>query len=369
MITSLIKCLRWGFLLFCFLSCADPVQDINRVQPNLIAKSDLEGEWYMLQTVVNVPATSFFTFIGETSMMERIRWEVQEDLLVAYRSYERLRGSTHPSTDAEFDGTENPIAAYRILSHVDVQRQYNASTGEQSNIIGENTFDRPWFERKYVRVDWSISLIPNFEFIAPTGFMAPAYFEPEEKGGENALYHEKDEKGVLSYFDVTGRYMVEPDLYGCIYTLWYLGVEDCASAEIGIRSSFSRVPNELQYESFQYDDQLMSRFGYFRTEYYEYDEQRGARDAGRRNLINRHNIWQKIYNDEGGLIPVADRKLKTVPYFVDPDYPDDLMDVAKETMTQWNEALVRGLTPFGDAVFGDLERVDEVPQIFIAIKI
>ena len=29
------------------------------------------------------------------------------------------------------------------------------------------------------------------------------------------------------------------------------------------------------YEPFHYDAQLMSRFGYFRTEYYTYDEQRG----------------------------------------------------------------------------------------------
>ena len=90
--------------------CAERVKDINRVQPNLIAKSDLEGEWYMLQTVVDMPPTSYFTFIGETSMLERVRWEVQEELLVAYRSYERLRGATAPTTRAPFDGQEAPVA-------------------------------------------------------------------------------------------------------------------------------------------------------------------------------------------------------------------------------------------------------------------
>jgi hypothetical protein len=349
-----------------FYTCADPVEDINRVQPNLIAKSDLEGEWYMLQTIVDVPPTSFFTFIGETSMTERVRWEIQEDMIIAYRSYERMRGARAPSTKTPFDGTENPIAAYRIMSHVDIRREYNSSTGEQSNIISENMMDRPWFDREYVRVDWSLSLIPNFEFIAPTGFMSPgSYFEPAEKEGADSLYMENDDQKKMSYFDVTGHYMVEPDLYGCIYTLWYLGVEDCASAEIGIRTSFARVPKEKTYEPFQYDDQMMSRFGYFRSEYYEYDEQRGARDAGRRTMINRHNIWQSSYDNEGKTIPIEQRKAKAVPYYLNEFFPEDLEEAAYITMRQWNEALVTGLTVIEPSVLSELDQVDGQAQIFI----
>ena len=359
------------FIIFCSLilsmSCADPVLDINRVQPNLIAKSDLQGEWYMLQTIVDVPPTSFFTFIGETSATERVRWEVQENLLIAYRSYERLRGARAPSTKTEFDGTENPIAAYRIMSHVDIRREYNSSTGEQSNIISENTMDRPWFERDYVRVDWSVSMIPNFEFIAPTGFMVPgSYFEPNEKEGDDSLFVEYNEKTKqMQYFDVTGHYMVEPDLYGCIYTLYYLSVEDCASAEIGIRTSFARVPSKQTYEPFQYDDQMMSRFGYFRTEYYEYDEQRGARDAGRRNLINRHNLWKTAYDKDGKLLPINERKAKAIPYYLDPDFPEDLFQAAQATMKQWNDAIMTGLEQFDPSVLSELEEINGQAQVFI----
>ena len=355
-----------GLIALAILSaCADPVKDVNRVQPNLILKSDLEGEWYMLQTIVDVPPTSYFTFVGETSYTERIRWEAQEGLLVAYRSYERLRGASAPSTRVPFDGTENPIAAYRIISHSDIRREYNASTGEQSNVISENTVDRPWFERDYVRVDWSVSLVPNFEFIAPTGWMIPAsYFDPEERGGDRAIYREEDESGVTKYFDVTGHYMVEPDLYGCIYTLWYLGVEDCASAEIGIRTSFSRVPAKSTYEPFQYDDKMMSRFGYFRSEYYEYDEQRGATDAGRRNMINRHDIWTRSYDDEGRLIPVEDRQAKAVPYYLNEHYPADLENAALETMKQWSRALARGIEALNPEALDGIETIDGEPQIF-----
>jgi hypothetical protein len=354
-----------GLLLLGLAACAEPVKDINRVQPNLIAKGDLEGEWYMLQTVVDVPATSYFTFIGETSVMERVRWELQEDLLIAYRSYERVRGAGAPTTQAPFDGKESPIAAYRVLSHVDIRREYNSSTGEQSNVISENTTDRPWFDRDYVRVDWSASLIPNFEMIAPTLSITPSYFEPNEKGGPNALYREDDESGVMKYFDVTGRYMVEPDEDGCIYALYYLAMGDCASAEISIRTSFSRVPAQSTYEPFQYDDPLMSRFGYFRNEYYEYDEQRGARDAGRRNFINRHDVWERSYDEGGRLIPIKERVAKAIPYYLNDPFPEELRDAAQATMRQWNGAFVRGLEALSDKALSAVEEVDGVPQVLV----
>lgn len=356
------------FLFFLILvscwSCTERPKDISRVQPNLVAKSDLEGEWYMMQTVVDIPPTTYFTFIGETSVLERVHWDIQEDMLIAYRSYERLRGAESTSIQTPFDGTEAPIAAYRIINHVDVQREYNSSTGEQSNVISENTADRPWFDRQYVRVDWSASLVPNFEMIAPTVNMTPAFFEPAEKGGEGAIYQEEDSNGVMKYFDVTSRYFVEPDEYGCIYALYYLWVGDCAAAEVGVRSSFSRVPKLQHYEPFQYDDPLMSRFGYFRTEYYEYDEQRGATDAGRRNLINRHDIWERSYDDEGRLIPIADRVAQTVPYYLNDHFPTDLREAAKVSIAQWNRAMVKGLTALNENALQDLEVIDELPQVF-----
>lgn len=350
--------------LFGLMSCAERVQDINRVQPNLISKQDLEGEWYMLQTIIDIPPTTYFTFIGETSVMERIRWEIQEELLVAYRSYERLRGAGSPTTRAEFDGAESPIAAYPIVAHVDVQREYNSTTGEQSNVISENTQDRPWFERQYVRVDWSASVIPNFEMIAPIKSMSPAYFEPEEKGGAGALYREESADGKMGYFDVTSRYFVEPDEEGCIYALYYLGVGDCASAEVTVRSSFARVPAVSHYEPFQYDDPLMSRFGYFRTEYYEYDEQRGIRDGGRRNLINRHDIWTRSYDDQGRLIPVSERVAKTVPYYLNSPFPEALVGAAEVSIRQWNDAIVRGLSSLSDRALSEVEVIDGRPQVF-----
>src|SRR6185369_16257954 len=57
------------------------------------------------------------------------------------------------------------VAAFAIRSHFDIRRAYNPQTGEQENIIEENTSDRPWFQRAYFRVDWSANLVTdNYDF-------------------------------------------------------------------------------------------------------------------------------------------------------------------------------------------------------------
>jgi len=135
--------------------CAQVVGDIDRTQPNRVNKQIFQGEWYLSRTVIDVPYTTNFVVVGDTAELERVRWEVQKDLLIAFRTYDRVEGTDKATqmTGGEYQGA--PIVAYKVLSHFDVQRQYSPGTGEQMNVIEENTTDRPWYERQYVRVDWS----------------------------------------------------------------------------------------------------------------------------------------------------------------------------------------------------------------------
>ena len=97
------------------------------------------------------------------------------------------------------------------LAHVDIRRDYNPQTGEESNVIIENQFDRLWHERDYMRVDWGNNQVSNFDFIAPTRSVVNAgYFEEEEQLSEGALYTERNAEGNLNYFDVLGKLFVEP---------------------------------------------------------------------------------------------------------------------------------------------------------------
>ena len=78
-------------------------------------------------------------------------------LLTAYRSHELVDNMEMEEGDLEFLG--NPVAQFRIESHFDVMRGYNPNTGDQSNKIVEDTRTRPWYERDYMRVDWSVNLL------------------------------------------------------------------------------------------------------------------------------------------------------------------------------------------------------------------
>ncbi|MCA9565971.1 MAG: hypothetical protein KC561_20885, partial [Myxococcales bacterium] len=223
-----------------FVGCAQEVGDIDRTQPNRILKSDLDGQWYYMETVTDVPSTTMATFEGETSRTERIVWVIEENYLLAFRAYPLFPGSDEVDGDYDYtaDGyRESPVAAFPIISHFDIQRQYNSSTGEQANVIYENGSDRPWYERDYMRVDWSNNVVTNFDFL--TGWygtpIEASYTIDEERNDERGIYFER-ENGELQYFDVPRRLLVQADLYGCIISMpWYgWGTEDCAPAQVEI---------------------------------------------------------------------------------------------------------------------------------------
>ncbi len=347
----------WGALaiaLSLLLSaCAQQIDDIDRTQPNRLLKSELTAtQWFMAQTVTEVPTTSMFTFIGETSTMERVRWEIREDMIIAYRAYPRLERSD-PGVEAEGDAyTENPIAAFPVMGHFDIQRAFNTATGEQSNVLIENYSDRPWFERDYVRVDWSRNMLVNFDFIAqPANVMGLSYFVPEEQGGPDALVREVDDQGKLSYFDFVGKVLVEPDFWGCLFTYYNWSAEDCTSAEIKVRTSFMRAEPLREYEPVSYSDRLMSKFGYFRTERFGFDPWRGVRQTNRVLLANRHPIWEKVWaRDADGAprrdadnaliaLPMSERSPKPIVYYASETMPDEIFETSQTVANSWDLAM------------------------------
>ena len=285
-----VYCRFLMMFLFLGLSACSGIDDIDRTQPGKLQKSALEGEWYYRQTVVDVPFTVGMTFIGEQSSLERIRWEISEGHLTAYRSYERVEDSEIPSLlpNAPYQGA--PIASFPILSHFDVQRIYNEATGEQTNVLVENTSDRPWYDRAYIRVDWSNNLLANFEFMAggesglgitaqpasyavtnPHSLDAPV-FGVLGKTGDWVDYRDPMVWGALDsvdYFDVTTKLQISPETFLVEYddgtsepwpACWFYeyGPWDCASQTIKVRASFLRV-QPSDYEPLYYPDNYVAR--------------------------------------------------------------------------------------------------------------
>ncbi len=375
-------------------ACAQQVDDIDRTQANILQKSDfIEGEWYIRQTVSDVPATTDTFFTGYTFDTERIVWEITANSLIAYRSYEYVPGISDRAAIDENgnvvdsgvvdqgvlpDGTfrGEPIAAFDITEHFDIIRQYNPQTGEQSNVIVENGTDRPWYEREYFRVNWSANDINNFQFLNTTTAAAPmSFYVSGYESGDDAFRMEYDDEGTLQYMDYVQRFLMEPSYLACAYVRNGYGVGDCASQEVDVRTSILRVPPESDYEPVAYDDVAMNRFGYFRTERPTYDRRYGATLEGRLQLANRHNLWADTWqrdeagnvlrDDEGRRVPrpFAERTPSPVVYHLSENFPESLLDDAAEMAMQWDRAYRRAVAAAQNN--GDTSSMDSVRPMFV----
>ncbi len=347
--------------------CAQSIGDIDRTQPDLISKDHFKNsQWFYRETVVDVPPTSPTTMIGDLGNLEQVVWEVQQNWLVGYRAYEQIPGldgeaesslanpASQPVTAGLGHGRDedvykgNPVVAYRIDSHVDVQRGYNARTGEQNNIISENTTDRPWNERSFMRVDWSTNEVDSF-LSTPGAFMpifgatsSAASFVPQGEGGPDAFRVELDDEGKANYIDFTVRRFVTPSVMGCIAML-NSGLGDCAGDEIKVRTSLLRVDPEREqdYVPLVYDDLRNGEFGYFRVERPSYDRRLGNTFTGLIQLAGRHDLWENSRNEAGEPLPYAARALRPITYTLSEHYPDEMREVTDRIAEEYDGSLKR----------------------------
>ena len=192
-------------------SCAQSNGDVVRVQPNVVRKSDLlDGQWFFRNTVTWTPFNTQFTYPGQTGNMEKLVWEIQEGNLVGYRSYpytvgaesnvdpnSKISGTTAKYCDAAGKCTGGqkyygaPVVAFPVKSHFDIQRGYNPATGEQTNVISENTSDRFWNQREYMRVDWSQNVLNKASGLnwgtvqnPQSGVTSSNWIQPNEPGSD-----------------------------------------------------------------------------------------------------------------------------------------------------------------------------------------
>ncbi len=332
-------------------SCAQDVGDIDRTYDEKLEKSQFEDDvWYMRQTVVDVPATLNGPFVGIASSMEKVRWEITANSLVAYRAYERIPGYDQNAGERVNGETiyapgtgegENPdeykeqvVAAFSITSHFDIERSYSTSTGEQTNVIVENGSDRDWYDRDYMRVNWAANQVslsyPDF-----IGQLGTSRYVPTAEEGVDAFYTETNEDGEITYFDFVEK-------------IWVNG------EEVKVRNSFQRLEDsERDYEPAFYDDEMMTKFGYFRTERFPYDRSEGFTDSARIYLANRHDMWLNDYiKDENGEYlrdqngrriptPMARRTPKPVLYYLSENFPEELMPSVEAMEADYDEAFTR----------------------------
>jgi hypothetical protein len=354
-------------------ACPEAREPVIQVQANAIAKTQFDGEWYFQRTVVDTPYETEFTFIGDQGELERIRWRIEENLLIALRSYERIEGSDPDrNPDGEYEGS--PVAAWPISSHFDIRRDYNPTTGEEGNVLVENSSDRLWHEREYVRVDWTTNVITNWNFYAQEAVaLEPMNYAITDSTAGNAPIVSADYLEITSAFLAEPMSAVDPNFPedGSIPLCWYFyHFDDCTAAEVVVRNSFMKI-EDRDYEAIRWSGTDMELFGYFDVQRWSYDENYETTNTGRRRYQGTWNLWTDTHDgraceapEDGATdscsdvigshcdalegectTPFRDRGLRTIPFHVSPDLDERLYAVVEDVVGQWN-------VPFRDTVNG-----------------
>jgi uncharacterized protein DUF4953 len=381
--------------------------DIDRTQPDKVLKANLFNAngspkiFYFRQTYVGVPPTSGWAFEGTMGSMDKVYFEIDEKFLKAFRAYDYAPGSENAFTGGA-NNTDSPLMIYAITSHFDVKREYNAGTGEQTNVISENTTDRPWDQRDYMRVDWSADLAmpvavgspydPMTQFMPVQDIHATSYVQ--EMSMSNPQFANQPIM-TADYMDFVQERTQTPDYNAC--AILYPGVDeggpwDCGAAQLSIRNSFMAV-KPSSYEALDYPDNYnindasgnaiqvlpngypctadtfnlaggtysgadcapatvgaFSKFGFFRTIVQTYNRNYAETEDGREYFINRWNIWdnvdksgKSVFNADGSLRNVAlnDRKVKPIVYYTNIEFPNDtdLFAQATAVTADWSDTL------------------------------
>jgi len=312
--------------------CAEERPAIDRVQPYALPKSFFVGadlrsssegrqddpEFYYRATVIDVGygASQQGLFTATWAQpLSRITWEITEDYLNARLSFELVEGADGKGSRTTRDG--QLVASFAVESHFDIVHAYNPTTGEQLNVLEENTTDRPWYQREYLRVDWSQNLITDvyaFDTLAQMGIKGGVEYEPLsytvlDPDDEHAPAFEIDG----GYFDITNQVFAKPDTVD-MSSLGWGGAErypacwlppefsggtqptgNCNPVELTLRLSF-RLVEDTDYEPFNIDGVRFQAFGNFSTEErHGFERNYGLVDERWYRLAARYNLWKRSH--------------------------------------------------------------------------
>lgn len=408
--------------------CATERDPINQVQVGVLPKSFFIGkdftsaaddpEFYFKTTVVDVAAGAgaegLFTN-SDSQPTVRVRWEITEHEILARLSYELVDGTDgkgllgppraddpRAATPAEKAPSRTTtdgqiVAAFDIVKHFDIRRDYNQQTGEEMNTIVENDRDRPWHDREFIRVDWSKNRVTSaydLDATSQLGLYGGVKWEP-------LAYHVNDpahadapvmdiERG---YFDVTNKAFAAPQLIedpewgdfpACLLTGAFPQTS-CNTSEVKLRLSFRKV-TPTDYEPLEYDGRKMELFGFFTNDRFGYDRKYGVVDDKWHRFASRWNVWQRSHvdgpvvcataettpvgadphrdtNGDGTedecasvgrgsrcdeavhacTIPLRDRLVRTVVWHVNRGFPEELFEDSKKVVEKWSDAMRVGI--------------------------
>ncbi|MCC6873151.1 MAG: hypothetical protein IT378_02490 [Sandaracinaceae bacterium] len=349
--------------------------------------------------------------------MPRIRWVIDENFLYAYRDYEIVADTEDPfaiegDEDPNFLG--QPVAAFAITSHFDIRREYDSVTGEERNVVVENTNDRHWYERQFMRVDWSVNLIsgyfgagyeltelfgqarrepaslfvqPNSEY--PVNWRPQFHFmscngaaDTECDADDRDYAGDYAQNQLYSMSFVTQEILSPGTIIDPFFGVYPYcgeasdGLPECASVAVWTRTSFLRVSDTREYVPVGWDHDRFNRAGYFAMDRPTYDRSHRAGDPSygitdfTNQSANRHNIWREWYrhNADGSVMldsngrpierPYAERTVRPIVWYTSSEVPAHLVRPGFELVGEWNQVFmstVRALRGDAQPEFPDVQ--------------
>ncbi len=279
--------------------CGETVEDVDRadyaVNRTHLKKSALEGTWYYRQTVVDVPPTVGLLFDGIELKLDKIYFEVREDKLIARRAYETIPGLEQEQALAGADFQGDPVIEWKIVSHYDLIRDFDRTTGEQRNVLVENTDLRPWWERDYIRVDWqspvadgNVDILGDLAFFsAITGNTRGTGYRVADRDPEDPDHLQVDDGLIITTDRVFLSYWITCAIeQGFLPWVTTNTRNPCGTGEVKVRQALVRVDPEddVQFEAVPYLDRDVLRDDEGEIQYYATVSVRDA--AGELKMID-----------------------------------------------------------------------------------
>lgn len=285
-----------------------------------------------------------------------VLWEGAGEATVTKAAF---AGGTVLADLAGFEFLGEPLAAFPVSEHLDIRFGYNPSTGEKTNVRSENASDRRWYERRYMRVDWStniVSRVINWDGFAdePAGVLAeegsvwPERWNPQfvtPKDDMTAPYANEFAEDEVYYMSFVTRRVRSPG-FGCLF-----GAGPCSSLVYTVRSSFLKSSPNHDYVGVQEPGHMYDRFGVIRLGIPTYTrggedhpEDGIAPDRGETDFVNywamRHNMWHRHTDASGERLPQdqlwAPENIRGIHYMMSDRYPTYLIRPGLQVFVEWN---------------------------------
>ena len=306
-------------------------------------------------------------------------------------------GNPAPKVPARTTTDGQIVASFDIEKQFDIRRSYNETTGEENNVIQENDKDRPWSQREYIRVDWSKNLVTDaytLDAVSQMGLYGgikwdPVAYQVSDPNHPDAPVLDT-ERG---YLDVTQKAFAAPQVIhdeelGYDYPVCELVGEfprtSCNPSEVKLRLAFKKVV-DTDYEPSDLGGRPMELFGYFTNDRFGYDRRYGIVDEKWHRFVSRWNVFERSHDprrldcatdrtpvgadvhrdlDHDGTedecqdvgrgsrcdefshlctMPYRDRVVKTIPWYVNRDYPAELFEGGQKVVTSWSDGIRVGL--------------------------